>query len=149
HQFLLQPALVRLGTDAPVINIAGRQRMLSQKLAKGALELLVSADANRRQIETEFRETLTLWETSHRLLDSDRATADPWTGNSAEIQRLFAQLRLHFEPMRAAATRLDQLLMSQPQNLSSAAIRSEVDQVVRKASPFLTEMDAIVTQYTR
>ena len=39
NQVLVLPSLLRLTTDAPVINIAGRQRMLSQKLAKAALAL--------------------------------------------------------------------------------------------------------------
>ena len=37
NEVLLQPLIVRLATDAPLINTAGRQRMLSQRLAKAAL----------------------------------------------------------------------------------------------------------------
>ena len=37
NQLLVQPALLRLTTDPRVMNIAGRQRMLSQRLAKAAL----------------------------------------------------------------------------------------------------------------
>ena len=42
-QVVIQPLLAKMSRYAPVINVAGRQRMLSQKLAKAALATPVGA----------------------------------------------------------------------------------------------------------
>ncbi|HEX4148488.1 MAG TPA: type IV pili methyl-accepting chemotaxis transducer N-terminal domain-containing protein, partial [Pirellulales bacterium] len=52
-QAVIQPLLLRLNTYAPVINTAGRQRMLSQKLTKAALALVADPDVPSRQIRRE------------------------------------------------------------------------------------------------
>src|SRR4051812_37438421 len=65
-QILIQSMLAQQKHDAYVVNIAGRQRMLSQKLSKSALALSsqsdpLSRDARRR----ELTEVVKLWERSH------------------------------------------------------------------------------------
>lgn len=66
-QAIIQPLLVRLNGFAPAINVAGRQRMLSQKVAKEALALsLQPASAEwRRQA---LLATLDQWMAGHRAL---------------------------------------------------------------------------------
>lgn len=66
-QAIIQPLLVRLNGFAPAINVAGRQRMLSQKVAKEALALCVqpSSAESRRQA---LLATLDQWTASHRAL---------------------------------------------------------------------------------
>src|ERR1700687_1677975 len=45
---ILQPLLVQLNFYAPVINLAGRQRMLSQKVTKEVLALSATDDPEAR-----------------------------------------------------------------------------------------------------
>src|SRR5262249_31928829 len=61
-QAIVQPLLVRMNSFAPAINLAGRQRMLSQRLTKAALAIQVAGDdAQRQHYETELRTTLAQW----------------------------------------------------------------------------------------
>ena len=66
NQVLVQPPIMEMTTDAPTINVAGRQRMLSQRLAKAALALDRAVDdADRRRHRAELEQVLRLWSASH------------------------------------------------------------------------------------
>ena len=68
-QAIIQPCLVRLNSYAPSMNIAGRQRMLSQKLSKSALALQVANDDQERLFRRdELRSTLTQWSAAQAAL---------------------------------------------------------------------------------
>ena len=55
NQILVQPPIMEMTTDAPTINVAGRQRMLSQRLAKAALALDRASDqAEKKWLVEEF-----------------------------------------------------------------------------------------------
>jgi hypothetical protein len=72
NEVLLQPYITRLSTDAPLINIAGRQRMLSQRLAKAALAVDGGTGERGRAYLEEMKEVLGLWSTAHaQLLGGD------------------------------------------------------------------------------
>ncbi len=107
NQALVQPALLALATDAPVINVAGRQRMLSQRLAKAALAERIAATPDERAAHREeLAATLALWTRSHRGLRSGDAALNLPGENPPEIAAAFDALEPHFVAARDAAREL-------------------------------------------
>ncbi|QDT14693.1 ATP-binding protein [Alienimonas californiensis] len=107
NQTLVQPALLDLTTDAPVINVAGRQRMLSQRLAKAALaEGAADSPADRAARRGELRDTLALWTRSHRGLQHGDAVLELPGENAPAVTAAFDDLEPHFAAARQAAADL-------------------------------------------
>lgn len=136
-QAVLQPRLERLSVYAPQINVAGRQRMLSQKLTKAALAMMATKTADSRR--EELQSTLALWRTSHYgLLDGSSKLGLPPT-NSTEIRQAFAELEPHFIAMGQAAEAL----------IGGDVSTSQVNVMLDHEAQFLPTMDRIVGLYER
>ncbi|MGH7140905.1 MAG: ATP-binding protein, partial [Pirellulales bacterium] len=106
-QAIIQPLLVRLNGYAPIINLAGRQRMLSQKLAKQSLAIEVGAGAS--SVEASRRElanTVKQWSAAHHILHvgDPRQPIGPIT--TPRIQRTLRDIEPHFAAMQSAARQL-------------------------------------------
>src|SRR5215831_4097977 len=101
-QAIIQPLLTQMNSYAPAINLAGRQRMLSQKLTKAALAMQTFNDKNQYQYyRTELQNTLQQWIAAHAALrDSHEANNLPKL-NSPEFDRAWAELQPHFESLLA------------------------------------------------
>src|SRR5258708_6316454 len=90
-QAVIQTALQQQSSDALVINVAGRQRMLSQRLSKAALALDVFTDAaSRQQNLAELRGVVTLWQHSQEGLQRGVALVGLPGNNTHQFQHLFA-----------------------------------------------------------
>jgi PAS domain S-box-containing protein len=141
HQFLIQPSLIRLTSDAPVINVAGRQRMLSQKLVKEALAMMNAEDPEAREKHrSELADTLRIWRAAHaRLLVSTTTSSIGYSANVA-IQEGYREIESHFQAMAAAAD----VLMGRPSETSS---RAAVDSMLKNEPEFLTRMHTLVGRY--
>jgi signal transduction histidine kinase len=136
---LIQWALYQQSSDARIINIAGRQRMLSENLSKTALTIQLS---NAQQIEylDKFRNALHLWEKSHLGLQLGNADMGLPGNNSAKIKQMFADLQPHYDAMNTAAKNLLAAI-------DGANIAELVEQIVAEQPAFVQQMDAIVFQY--
>ncbi|WP_406700467.1 ATP-binding protein [Singulisphaera sp. Ch08] len=133
-QVVVQPPTLRLLTDAPTINVAGRQRMLSQRIAKAGLAMNGAAEEGERaRRRDELIRTLALWTESHdRLLRGESSgPVDPRHG--VKLRMAFAQIQPFFERMRDTAMSL--LVDNRPAALSG---------LLAAETEYLPRMDRIV-----
>lgn len=136
-QAVIQPLLVRLDRFAPVINLSGRQRMLSQKLTKSALTLERAAtESGREASRRELESTLNQWTHSHVALQNGAPHQGIQQILSPQILAQWEEIGPHFEAMSAAAA---QLIDSQ-----SVVDPVAVEAIVRHESQFLMIMDHTV-----
>ena len=146
NQLLVQPSLMRLTTDAPVINIAGRQRMLSQRLAKSALAL---------ESKTARRGGATLMSWTRYSGSGPRPTTgfamvmrSRCRGKQSSRQcRVLDGLEPLFERMRTAA---DRLIRDDARGQPGAtAVRDHLAIILGTESEYLERMDRIVGLFER
>lgn len=137
-QWLIQQQLSNGESDSRVINVAGRQRMLSQRLAKASLQIANKVAATGEQARSELSETLETWADNHRALQDGDATTGLPGNNSEEVRRLFASIEEDFNAMRTAAARL----LREP----SKSDLQDVATIQSHEGPFLQGMDRIVSQ---
>jgi nitrate/nitrite-specific signal transduction histidine kinase len=90
-QAVVQPLLVRLDRFAPVINLAGRQRMLSQRLTKAVLTLDRAASEEVAEAREELKSTLYQSLAAHESLQTAAPTKG-WSGLSPTIQSQWNKL---------------------------------------------------------
>jgi len=103
-QALVQYDLGIQATDAHVINIAGRQRMLSQRLAKAALAIRFAADPGTRNMRvTELDNVVTLWAQCQQGLRNGDSSLGLPGNNSYRVRALFASIEPQHQIMIDAA----------------------------------------------
>lgn len=138
-QAVIQPLLMRMNVFAPVINLAGRQRMLSQKLAKSALAMQAADDpATQAARRTELRDSLAAWSAAHDALQHGAVEPSVPRIHSPAIDQAWAELQPHFDALQAAA----QQLVAAPDADASGA--TALAAIVEHEGPFLMTMERIV-----
>lgn len=150
-QVVIQLTLQQQSSDALVINIAGRQRMLSQRLSKAALALEVFPDARARQQNAdELRTVVTLWQRCQEGLQRGDSALGLPGNNSAAVRRLFAAIEPEYRTMLQASSHLLSLALGhngQASSLPDVAFLPDLQRILSAQAGFLSGMDRIVTQY--
>ncbi len=142
--FLMHYAIQQNRGDSRVINLAGRQRMLSQRITKCALTLALGAEPGRNAARLqELRDSLDAWTAAHRgLQEGSEALGLPARDNSPEVRALFAQIEEAHQNMVAAARQI----LANPA-VEGASARDAAEDLLRNEAAFLKGMDAITFRF--
>jgi len=135
-------------SDSTVINVAGRQRMLSQKLTKEIL-LLATAETPEASIviKDRLKETLSLWQLSHNALQQGDIELGLPAENSKDISIKFKALNVVFEVIEKAAQRIITSIESKD-GFVLESFNKDISLVRDNEGDFLLIMDQIVNQYS-
>jgi signal transduction histidine kinase/CheY-like chemotaxis protein len=137
-QWSVQRSLARQHRTSTVINVAGRQRMLSQKITKTALLWEKAPQAERAELQAELKHSFDEWQRAHEALQSGTVVSDAPVKNSDEVQALFDKLAPHY--------------LAMVESVRSGLAGSTIDgwqPLLAHEPQFLATMDAIVNQYDR
>lgn len=147
-QFFIQQYLSSQIDDSKIINISGRQRMLSQKLSKEIL-LLSSIENNKSKkgYLVELKTTIDLWKTSHERLIRYNDSIPKGKNDSTEIKRMFLVLQPYFETIYANSIQV--LTLAKNDSVNHKTLQPYLDNIITNEPLFLKQMDAIVFRYEK
>jgi diguanylate cyclase (GGDEF)-like protein len=132
--------------DSRIINLAGKQRMLSQKITKTVYQLpYAETETEKREMLASLEDSVALWEKTHKGLQyADQELQLP--GNNPQvIQALFDKIQKAHESMLIASKRIIEITSNnQGQEVNIKPLRN----ILRDNEPiFLKGMDEIVFSY--
>jgi signal transduction histidine kinase len=143
-QLLVQYNLKSQLSDSRIINISGKQRMLSQKLVKEVLIINYTQDfVWRKRVLDSLKETLKLWKFNHNALEKGNDSLGFPEGKSPGLQKLYTQINPNFNHVFNTATlfinHIEKNNLDQNQKAIQIILKNEVD--------FLAKMNRIVSKY--
>ncbi len=146
-QLLVRNILQNQSSDSRVINIAGRQRMLSQKLAKTVLLIYQAANENDfAKRRTELLDVVDTWDKSHKGLQfGDSSLQLPSDNNSETIKEIFGLIEPHFLNMKNAVVQLSAYNFQTPKE----QFKPHLEEIIENEPVFLRIMNEITFQYDK
>lgn len=145
-QVLIQVSIYSQQDDSRVINIAGRQRMLSQKINKAAFGLYISTEnAQQTRYREELEKALNLWVTSHRGLQQGDTDLGLPGINTPTVTDMFKAIEAQHQSIAAAANGI--LEITATSDYKPTSLLDNLKIIQDQESSFLKGMDAIVFQY--
>jgi diguanylate cyclase (GGDEF)-like protein/hemerythrin-like metal-binding protein/PAS domain S-box-containing protein len=144
-QFFIQYQITQEENISYVINVVGRQRMLSQKIVKNILH--IQNDTNPIEVQyyiENLEENFELWEKSHYELVNSDETQGILHNNSNAIFQMFQDLEPTFLSL---ADNTKSILKLKESNLDSNQLNAKIKEINKKETIYLDKMDTIVYQY--
>lgn len=145
-QYFIKQFLEDQKSDGRVINIAGRQRMLSQRLTKCLLILSISTDSVEiKKRHKELKEVFMLWKKSHIALQKgDSLLQIPANFNSDSVKTAFQKISQNHEIMLESARKI---IENFGKTNFKEIIAQELTHILENEGIFLKGMNQIVEIY--
>lgn len=145
-QFLIRRYLSDQEDDSRLVNVAGRQRMLSQKLSKEILLLSLSnSEEKNKALSDTILATKTGWKNAHNALQFGDEKLDLEPGNSPEISKMFGEIQPYFDEVISSTESI--LTLPRTNQADSLAFQQELVELQSNTDEFLSRMEGIVNQY--
>ncbi|TLV02718.1 ATP-binding protein [Dyadobacter luticola] len=140
--FLIRRTISGLNHDSRVVNVAGRQRMLSQRLTKLAI---IETDGKTRNDPASFDSLLVVWKLSHDHLLKNKLPVDEdfVTWKSAKLDSMFREIAPVFDSL------YQDFALIGTDSISKPARNQALVAVLKNEPVFLAKMDNIVFQFDK
>ncbi len=146
-QMLIQNFVSKQENDSRVINLAGRQRMLSQKISKLALQINGTDNQNLRLRKTEELDSaLNLWIKSHEGLSHGDAELGITGERSEQIAGMYEKIEPYYHSIVTNGNSLLDLLKENA-TVPAALLQPYINNILVNEGKFLDGMDRIVFLY--
>lgn len=147
-QLLIQSYIQNQQDDSRIVNVAGRQRMLSQKISKTVLQIRHEEQNEKlSHLVRDLKITLDLWVNSHKGLLEGNEDLGLSGDNSAEIIFMFNEIEPHYSAMVSSAREvIHSIEKSDTQEID---FQNQINNILIHEAAFLQGMDKIVFQYDR
>ena len=145
-QLIIQFVISGQESDSRVINIAGRQRMLSQRINKAVFGLYLAEDEKSKNAYfNELTFSVDLWKKSHIGLQNGDSQLGLPDENSKVVRQLFASIEHSHQTILKAS--YDIISIVEKGNYTKQDLYPKIQQIKENEAVFLKGMDTIVFQY--
>ena len=146
-QLLIQYNLNSQLSDSRIINISGKQRMLSQKLTKEILILNFVTDTTKSKEEIiQINKTISLWKFNQNALENGNDSLGFPKEKSKALAALFKGIRPNFKAIIDASA----LFLENKKTKKESAENQKLVQIILKnEAVFLSKMNQIVGEYDK
>jgi signal transduction histidine kinase len=149
-QSFVQYKLSRQITASSVVNIAGRQRMLSQRITKDLLMMTNPATLNKKVYLEDLSNILPLWKDNHEGIKKGILPTDSqaFTKNTTIMDSMLTDVDPIFYSIYNNAVKIKEKI-NQETYLVDDTIKAALTIVLNNERRFLERQDKIVFQYDR
>lgn len=141
-QGLVQYSLIQQEDDSRIVNLAGRQRLLTQSLRRASLMILTAPNNSvRYEGLSEIKSSLQEWSAAHKFLLGGGGQLH---GNPENVTLLMNQLEPHRRAMEESARIL---VAAMDQGASQDMLAEPAATIIYHGGPMLQIMDKVVAAY--